>query len=156
VLTAGEVAQAARSAAPDATVTNHSTEAEVDLPAGEHKTKVPLTAADRARHGAAVVTTRTTIDRPLVEVAFPGGLRVELGVVRPGQPDARWLAVTFDGDRRLSAVELHGTGDVGRVLAVARELAGLPSPDRRPQAGTLAFGDQAGRRDTATPPGGAR
>jgi hypothetical protein len=156
MLTAAEVLQVARERAPDATVTNRSTQAEVDLPDGGAKVKPARSLAGRQQYGEAVVTRRTTIDRPAVEVAFPGGLRVELGLVRPGQPDARWLAVTYDGDRRLGTVELRGTGDVARQVAIARELAGLPEPARPPQPSHLAsLAGDVGVRDTAaSPPGG--
>ena len=123
-MTVAAVLQAARDVAPDATVTAHNTQAAAGLPDVD----------GRQRAARVVVTRRTRVDLVVVTVAFPGDLSVAVGLVRPGTPEARWLAVTSDATRRLGTAELRSTADLARTLALARELAGLPDPDRTHQA----------------------
>jgi len=126
MLSPAEVHQAAVRAAPDATVVNRSSHAYATLP-------------EEAGKGVR----ETTIDAPALELAFPGDIRVTFGVVRPGQPDARWLGVAWDGDRRLATVEVGGAGDVTRLIQEARALAGLPAPAGTPPLSNLTFGGAA-------------
>src|SRR5512132_3205860 len=66
VLTTAEVLATARAVAPDATIRNLTTQEQVEL--DQALVKVPRTDADRRRHGPAVVTPFTTVDRPKVLV----------------------------------------------------------------------------------------
>jgi hypothetical protein len=125
MLAPAELLQAARSAAPDGEVRNLS----------EQTSRPLLEEPGRGR--------RTTWeDLPTVEVAF-GDVVTTFTLDRLDPAAPRWQAVTTDGDRTVAHQVVHGTGDVARVLAEARQLAGLPEPARAPQPTHLTFGGEA-------------
>ena len=125
-LSPAEVLVTARNAAPDGTVTNRSTQVEVDLPPAEVKYRPD-----------GLVTSTTTEDRPSVLVELPGG-SVEFSVDRLFDAWIAQLHAGERGERQLVA----GAGDVMRAIEWLREMLGLPAPARQAQPSHLTFGGQ--------------
>jgi hypothetical protein len=122
VLAPAELVQAAKSAAPDAAITDHSEQAEVPLPQEPGK---------GLRHG--------WDDLPQIEVAF-GDVVVTFTHDRLDSSNPRWQAVCADDGQVVAHQVVHGAGGVAQVLQEARALAGLPEPARPPQPSKLSMG----------------
>jgi hypothetical protein len=139
VLTTAEVLATARAVAPDATIRNLTTQEQVEL--DQPLVKVPRTDADRRRHGPAVVTPFTTVDRPkvLVELDKKATVTLYLDPI----DGSRWLADTVIGGHRSRTTVVAGAGSVAEAIAAARTAAGLPEPTKPPQPSALTFGGDA-------------
>ena len=122
MLAPAELVQAAKSAAPDAVITNRSEQAEVPLP-------------EEASKGRRV----TWEDLPRVEATF-GDVVVAFTLDKLDRTSPRWQAICTDDGQTFAHQVVHGAGDVARVLAEARALVGLPEPTRAPQPTKLSMG----------------